>query len=57
MMGARMRSAIGAIVFDLQEERALGAPHIIEHVGNKITSNGDESVCAAVREEDAALAR
>ncbi len=43
MIDARMRLAIGAIVFDLQEEGALVAPHIVEHIGNKITRNGDQS--------------
>ena len=34
--------AISAIVFDLQEEGALVAPHVVEHVGHKVASDGDE---------------
>jgi hypothetical protein len=32
-----------AIAFDLQEEGTLIAPHIIKHVGDKVSSDGDES--------------
>ena len=31
-----------AIVLDFDEERAVIAPHIVEHVRDKITRNGDE---------------
>ncbi len=31
-----------AIVGDLQEERALVTPHIVEHVGDEVAGNGDQ---------------
>ena len=34
--------AIGAIVFDLQEEGALVTPHVVQHIGHKVTSEGDK---------------
>ena len=37
-----MSAAISAIVFDLQEEGALVAPQIIEHVRDKVTGDGDD---------------
>ena len=37
-----MLLTIRAIVTDLQEERALVAPHIVEHIADKVTRNGDQ---------------
>ena len=36
-------AAIVAIITDLQEEGALVAPHVIEHVGNKVAGDGHQS--------------
>jgi hypothetical protein len=35
-------AAILSIVFDLQEEGALVAPHVVEHVGDEVPGDGDE---------------
>lgn len=35
--------SVSAIVFNLQEEGALVAPRIVEHVGDKVVSDGGES--------------
>jgi len=35
-------AAIVAIITDLQEERALVAPYVIEHVGDKVAGDGDQ---------------
>ena len=43
VVGTRMCFAIGAIVINLQEEGALVAPHIVEHVGHKVSGDGDKS--------------
>jgi len=37
-----MSAAIGAIVIDLHEERALKAPHIEKHVRDKVAGDGDD---------------
>lgn len=36
-------SAVSAIVFDLQEKGTLVAPHIVEHIGDEIASDGNQS--------------
>ena len=47
--------AIGAIVFDLQEEGALVAPHIVEYIGDEVTGDGDEGDGVAFARRLAAL--
>ena len=37
-----MSAAISAIVFDLQEEGALVAPHVVEHVGDEVAGDSDQ---------------
>jgi hypothetical protein len=46
-----MLATISAIVTDLQEKGALVAPHVIEHIADKVPGDGDEGdeVALAVR--------
>ena len=37
-----MSAAVVSIVFNLQEEGALVTPHIVEHVSDKVASDGDK---------------
>ena len=41
-----MYFAIGAIVFGLQEGGALVTSHIVQHIGHKVTSEGDKVTLA-----------
>ena len=42
MVGMRVLLQVLAIVFSLQEERALVAPHVIEHVGREMAGDGHQ---------------